>query len=301
MRHLINLLSTNTDEFNAILNRGIEHSKNRFLNTTLLKNKVIALLFEKASTRTRISFSVAIRELGGSDLELQSSSLQLSRGETIEDTTQVLARYVHGVMLRTYSHRNLELMAGLDQIPIINGLSDRHHPCQALADFLTIMQTGRDLSKTKIAFIGDPNNVFNSLALGSLHCGTTVALACPDGYDVRPGIRELMRKKNRPIQVFRDPTEAVKDADVVYTDVWSSMGQEDKADQRRFDFKNYSITEELMKRAPTDAMVMHCLPAHRGEEISGGIMDQYGDMIFQQAENRLHAQKAVLEWIYGSI
>lgn len=301
MRHLITLLSINTDNFNAIIERSIEHSKNRFLNPTLLKDKVIALLFEKASTRTRISFSVAIRELGGSDLELQSSSLQLSRGETIEDTTQVLARYLHGIMLRTYSHRNLELMADLNQIPIINGLSDRHHPCQALADFMTIRQTGRDLRKTKITFIGDPNNVFNSLALGSLHSGSSLALACPEGYNVRPGISELMRKKNQPIQVYRDPVDAVKNADVVYTDVWSSMGQEQNAEKRKADFKKYTISEQIMKHAPADAIVMHCLPAHRDEEISTGIMEKYSDIIFQQAENRLHAQKAALEWIYGGI
>ena len=301
MRHLINLLNLNEDEFFGILKRAREHAANRRLNPDVLRDKIIALIFEKSSTRTRISFSVAIRELGGSDLEMQAGSLQLGRGETIEDTTMVLGRYVHGVMIRTDSHRKLELMAGLDQVPIINGLSDRHHPCQALADFMTITETGRDLSKTRIAFIGEPNNVFNSLALGTLHCGSSLCVASPEGYEIRPGIQELLRKRNKTIDVFRNPFEAVRQADVIYTDVWISMGQEGEAGIRRKDFAPYSVNEALMKHAPADAIVMHCLPAHRGEEISGDVMDRHAATIFRQAENRLHVQKALLEWIYEAI
>lgn len=301
MRHLINLFNLNTDEFFAILKRGGEHAKNRRLNPAFLQDKTIALIFEKSSTRTRISFSVAIRELGGTDLELQAGSLQLGRGETIEDTTMVLGRYVHGVMIRTDSHRKLEIMASLDQIPVINGLSDRHHPCQALADFQTIQETGRDLAKTRIAFVGEPNNVFNSLALGSVHSGSSLCVACPPGYEIRPGIQDLLRKKNRNIELYHDPAEAVRHADVIYTDVWISMGQESEEAIRRRDFANYSVSEALMKHAPKEAIVLHCLPAHRGEEIASAVMDQHADIIFRQAENRLHVQKALLEWIYGGL
>jgi ornithine carbamoyltransferase len=301
MRHLINLLNLNQDEFFQILKRGREHAANRRLNPDVLRDKVIALIFEKSSTRTRISFSVAIRELGGSDLELQAGSLQLGRGETIEDTTRVLGRYVHAVMIRTDSHRKLELMAGLDELPIINGLSDRHHPCQALADCMTILETGRDLSKTRIAFIGEPNNVFNSLALASLHSGSSLCVACPEGYEIRPGIQELLRKRNKAVDVFRDPAQAVRNADVIYTDVWISMGQEGESEIRKKDFAGYSVSEALMKHAPSDAIVMHCLPAHRGEEITDEVMDRHAATIFRQAENRLHVQKAVLEWIFGAL
>ena len=298
MRHLINLLDINQEDFGNLLKRSLAHSQNRALNPEFLKDKIIALIFEKASTRTRISFAVGIRELGGSELELQAGSLQLGRGETIEDTTMVLGRYVHGVMIRTNEHRKLEVMAGLDQIPVINGLSDRHHPCQAMADYTTIIQTGRDLAKTRIAFIGEPNNVFNSLALGSLHCGASLSVASPEGYNVRPGIAELLRKRNQPIEVYRNPADAVRNADVIYTDVWISMGQEDETETRIKQFAPYSVTKELLKHAPSDAIVMHCLPAHRGQEISAEIMQEHSETIFRQSENRLHAQKAILEWLY---
>lgn len=299
MKHLLNLTNITKEEFYKLIYRGLEHKKDRFLNPIALKNKSIALLFEKASTRTRISFSVAIQELGGHYLVLHSNELQLGRGETIEDTTIVLSKYLDGIMIRTDSHSKIEKMASLNVIPIINGLSDLFHPCQALADYMTLVELGYDLSKIKIAFIGEPNNVFNSLVIGSLFSNTEVVIATPDGFTLHPKIKNLLKEKE--ITIVRNPKEAVKNSDVIYTDVWVSMGQEKEAEIRKKIFKPYSITKELLEFAPKHTIVMHCLPAHRGEEIADDVMNQYSEIIFRQAENRLHIQKAILEWIFNKI
>ncbi|MCB1168047.1 MAG: ornithine carbamoyltransferase [Leptospiraceae bacterium] len=301
MRHLLSLLDLSDEDFRKILARGIEHAGNRKLAPAALADRTVTLLFEKTSTRTRLSFSVAVMEMGGHLIALESQMLQVGRGESIEDTTEVLARYVDCVMVRTHSHRRLELMSGLNRIPVINGLSDRHHPCQGLADYMTIQEAGRDLKGLCIAFVGEPNNVFNSLALGALHSGSRIHLAAPDGYPIRPGIRDHLKKKNVHLEVFRDPAEAVKEADVIYTDTWVSMGQEEEAEERKAVFRPYRIDDELLSKARKDVMVMHCLPAHRGEEITDSVMDAHGPTIFKQAENRLHIQKAILEWIFGLI
>jgi len=298
MRHLLHLMNLNKDEFFTLLKRGIEFRKNRLLNPSALKNKSIALLFEKASTRTRISFSIAIQELGGHYLVLHANELQLGRGETIEDTTYVLSRYLHGIMIRTNSQKKIETMANLNVIPIINGLSDMFHPCQALADYMTLYDMGFSLNQIKLAFIGEPNNVFNSLALGSIFSGTKISIACPDGFDIHPRVKEILVEHKKEIEIFKDPKDAVKYADVIYTDVWVSMGQEKEAEIRKKIFQPYSINKNLLSFATKDVIVMHCLPAHRGEEITNEVMDQYSSVIFQQAENRLHIQKAILEWIY---
>jgi ornithine carbamoyltransferase len=301
MRHLLNLLDVDSDAFHRILDRGIEHAGNRKLAPEALRDKTVTLLFEKTSTRTRMSFSVAVMEMGGHLIALESRMLQTGRGESVEDTTEVLARYVDCVMVRTHSHRKLEVMAGLDRISIINGLSDRHHPCQGLADFMTLKERGMDLKKTCIAYIGEPNNVFNSLALGALQAGCRINLGAPEGYPVRPGIRDHLRKRNVRLEEFTDPAEAVKNADVVYTDTWVSMGQEEEAEERKAVFQPYQLDDKLMSQAPSHAIVMHCLPAHRGEEITDSVMDKHGETIFRQAENRLHIQKAILEWIFELI
>ncbi len=298
MRHLIHLMNLNQDEFFSLLKRGVEFKKNRLLNPNALKNKSIALLFEKASTRTRISFSIAIQELGGHYLVLHANELQLGRGETIEDTTNVLSRYLDGIMIRTDSQKKLEIMANLNVIPVINGLSDLFHPCQALADYMTLYDMGMDLSKLELAFIGEPNNVFNSLVLGSIFTQTKISIAAPEGFDIHPRVKEILKKFNKEVRIYKDPKEAVKNADVIYTDVWVSMGQEKEADIRKKIFQPYSVNLELLKYAPQHVIVMHCLPAHRGEEITNEVMDKFSSVIFQQAENRLHVQKAILEWIY---
>ena len=301
MRHLLNLLDLSQEDFFRILHRGIEHAKNRKLAPTALADKTVTLLFEKTSTRTRLSFSVAVMEMGGHLIALESQMLQVGRGESVEDTTEVLARYVDCVMVRTHSHRKLEVMSGLDRLPIINGLSDRHHPCQGLADYMTLLEAGLDLKNTTLAFVGEPNNVFNSLALGALHSGSRIHLAAPEGYPIRPGIRDHLQKKNVHLEVFQDPSAAVKDVDVIYTDTWVSMGQEEEAEERKAVFQPYRLDDELMTKARNDVMVMHCLPAHRGEEITDSVMDRHGPTIFKQAENRLHIQKAILEWIFELI
>lgn len=301
MRHLLHLMNLKQDEFFILLKRGIEFKNNRLLNPTALKNKSIALLFEKASTRTRISFSIAIQELGGHYLVLHANELQLGRGETIEDTTYVLSRYLDGIMIRTNSQKKLETMANLNVLPVINGLSDLYHPCQALADYMTIYDLGMPLDKIKIAFIGEPNNVFNSLVLGSIYTKTKIAIACPDGFDIHPIVKNIIKQYQKEIEIYKNPKEAVKNANVIYTDVWVSMGQEKEAEIRKKVFQPYSVNKDLLQYAPDDVIVMHCLPAHRGEEITDEVMEQFSHIIFQQAENRLHIQKAILEWIFGLI
>lgn len=280
------------------------HRADRHLAPHALKDKSIALLFEKSSTRTRLSFFMAVKELGGNVITLDAGDLQLGRGETIEDTTEVFARYLHGVMIRAYSHDSVEAMASMNRIPIINGLTDRHHPCQGLADYMTMEQyglSGRGETRPKIAFVGEGNNVFNSLALGAIHAGAEIRIASPEGYEASQEIRNTVKSLGGEVMQFNDPAEAVSGANVIYTDVWISMGQEKEAEERKKIFEPYSVTLPLLQYAAKDHIVMHCLPAHRGEEISAEVMDEYGNMIFDQAENRLHVQKAILEWVFELI
>jgi ornithine carbamoyltransferase len=273
--------------------RGQEHA--------LLKGKTLAMLFEKPSTRTRVSFEVGIWELGGYGLYLSTSDLQLGRGETIADTARVLSRYVHGIMARVFAHQTILDLVKYSSVPVINGLSDFTHPCQGLADLFTIYEKKGNLSGLKLAYIGDGNNVAHSLIYGCSRIGINISLACPKGYEPNPKVvtegREEARKKDKVVTVTNDPVEAVLGADIVYTDVWASMGKEKEHDERARLFKAYQVNAELVKRAKQDYLFMHCLPAHRGEEVTDEVADSKNSVIFDQAENRLHAQKALMALI----
>ena len=269
---------------------GIEHH--------LLKGKSLGMIFEKASTRTRVSFEVGMYELGGHPLFLSSKDLQIGRGEPIQDTARVLSRYLDGIMIRTFSQKGVETLAEVSSIPIINGLTDDEHPCQVLADLMTIREKKLILEGLKVAYIGDGNNMCNSLLVGCLTLGMHISIANPEGYKppayyVNKG-NELAIKNGVSFFMTKSPEEAVKDADVVITDVWASMGQEKEAAERMKSFKDYQVNKELMSLAKEDAIVLHCLPAHREEEITEEILEAHADTIFEEAENRLHAQKAIL-------
>lgn len=303
MRHLLSPSDISEKDFFKILDRAREHRNNRALTPAGLDRKTIALLFEKTSTRTRLSASVAITEMGGHSISLEAAQLQIGRGESLEDTVEVLARYVQGIMIRARDHRNLELMAGMNRIPVINGLSDLHHPCQIIADYMTMEQFGYNLhGGLRIAFIGEPNNVFNSLSVAASFAKATVTIASPRAYSqIHPSVAAELKDRSVGLQQFTDPAGAVRDAQVVYTDTWVSMGQEAEQEKRKLDFADYCVTMDLLKLAAPGHLVLHCLPAHRGEEITAEVMEVHRSSIFEQAENRLHAQKAILEWIFGMI
>ena len=261
-----------------------------------LAGKNLAMIFEKASTRTRISFEVGMYELGGQGIFLSPSETQIGRGEPVRDTARVLERYVDAVMIRTYSQDVVEELAKWVRIPVINGLSDLYHPCQILADLFTIQEYKGDFKGKKIAYIGDGNNVANSWIEAAILLGLTFSLATPKGYEPEKTLF-TEAEKSKTFFYSTDPFEAVKGADVIYTDVWVSMGQEKEQKKRKKAFAQYRIDDKLLKNAKKDVMVMHCLPAYRGQEITDQVFEKYSDMIFTQAENRLHAQKALLEWL----
>ena len=269
---------------------GIEHH--------LLKGKSLGMIFEKASTRTRVSFEVGMYQLGGHPLFLSSKDLQIGRGEPIQDTARVLSRYLDGIMIRTFSQKGIETLAECSSIPIINGLTDDEHPCQVLADLMTIREKKLILEGLKVAYIGDGNNMCNSLIIGCLTLGMNIAIANPIGYKppkyyIEKGI-ELANENKVSFEMTENPAEAIKNADIIITDVWASMGQEDEVKKRQVAFKGYQVNSKVMKLANDDAIVLHCLPAHREEEITEEIFEAHADIIFEEAENRLHAQKAVL-------
>lgn len=264
-----------------------------------LKGKSLGMIFEKSSTRTRVSFEVGMYQLGGQALFLSSNDLQLGRGEPIADTAKTLSRYLDGIMIRTFAQATVEELARHASIPVINGLSDLHHPCQALADLFTIREKRGKLKGLKFAYVGDGNNMAHSLIEACVKMGIHVSLACPPGYEPDAGIMREARlvadRNNCQLRLRNNPDKAVQDADIVYTDVWASMGQEKEHALRLSAFQGYQVNAALMKRAASNAVVMHCLPAHRGEEIAGNIIDGPQSIIFDQAENRLHTQKALLE------
>ncbi|MFC5558344.1 ornithine carbamoyltransferase [Ureibacillus thermophilus] len=264
----------------------------------LLDGKVLGMIFEKNSTRTRISFEVGMHQLGGKAIFLHARDMQLGRGEPISDTGLVLSGYLDGVMIRANSHKMVEELAEYATIPVINGLTDLYHPCQALADLETIVENKGTLRGLKTAYVGDGNNVAHSLVVASAHVGMNIVVATPKGYEPNAEIMKkaqaIAEKNGSTITITKDPVEAVKDADVVYTDVWTSMGQEEEAAQRLKDFQGYQINDELVAHAKPDFMFMHCLPAHREEEVATSVIDGPNSYVFEQAENRLHAQKAVL-------
>jgi ornithine carbamoyltransferase len=269
-----------------------------------LRGRTLAMIFQKPSTRTRVSFEAGMYQLGGHALNLGASDIQLRRGETVADTARVLSRYVDGIMARVFSHEDLVEMSRYATIPVINGLSDLSHPVQALADFLTLLERRGRLEGAKVAYVGDGNNVCHSLMLAAVKLGVSISVAAPAGYEPSPLIVERAARDARqlgtPVPVVtREPMEAVKGADAVYTDVWTSMGQEAEAAARVKAFQGYMVTGAMMAAAAPDAVFMHCLPAHRGEEVSAEVMDGPRSIVFDQAENRLHTQKAVLILLMG--
>jgi len=264
-----------------------------------LVGRTLGLFFEKTSTRTRVSFEVAMAQLGGHSIFLSKEEIQLHRGETIADTARVLSRYLDGLVIRTYTHHTIEEWARHATIPMINGLSDLHHPCQALGDLLTVFEKKGRNSGLRLAYIGDGNNVANSLIEGAVQLGINLSLACPKGYEPDKDVMDFAKQKSKKtgslIQVVQEPEIAAKGADILYTDVWTSMGQESEAEIRRKTFEGYQISRSLLKLAKPSVLVMHCLPAHRGEEITEEVIESPQAVVWDQAENRLHIQKAILE------
>lgn len=270
-----------------------------------LRGKMIALIFEKPSTRTRVSFEVAIESAGGHALTLSSSELQLGRGETIEDTGRVLSRYVQAIVLRTFEQERLEVLAGAASVPVVNALSDFEHPCQCLADLLTIREMKGDLAGRTLTYLGDGNNVTHSLLLGGAAAGMRVRTATPPGFEPIPQVvqraREIARRTGGAVEILNDPLAASEGADVLYTDVWASMGQEAEADERALIFPAYQLDQRKVSLAQDDVTVLHCLPAHRGQEITDEVIDGPHSAVWDQAENRMHTQKALLLWLLSAV
>lgn len=264
-----------------------------------LAGKTLAMIFAKSSTRTRVSFEVGAYQLGGHALFLSSQDIQLGRGETIPDTARVLSRYVDGIMIRTFAHSDVEELARHATVPVINGLTDLLHPCQVLADLMTAEEEfGSDLAALRVAWVGDGNNMANSWLNAARVIGFELRLACPEGYEPDREIFESARAASR-VELYSDLASAIEGADVVSTDVWASMGQEEEAEERRRAFTGYTVTEELMSRAAPGAIFLHCLPAHRGEEVVDGVIDGPRSRVWDEAENRLHVQKALLVMLVG--
>lgn len=300
MKHLLKLADLDKGDILDILNladqlkyenqHGIEHHH--------LKGKTLGMIFQKSSTRTRVSFETGMYQLGGQALFLSNRDLQIGRGEPVQDTARVLSRYLDGIMIRTFAQKEVEDLAEYGSIPIINGLTDYCHPCQVLADLMTIREYKKSFDGLKFCFIGDGNNMANSLIVGAISMGMECAIACPKDYQPDAQIM-AWAKENGTFTCSEDILACAKDADVVYTDVWASMGQEEEKAQREKIFKNYQINDEVMAAAKPDAMVLHCLPAHREEEITAKVFEAHANEIFDEAENRLHAQKAVLVKLLG--
>ena len=297
-KDLLKLLDLTREDITKILDVAdqMKYNQKHGLPHDCLKGKTLAMIFEKNSTRTRVSFEVGVYQMGGHALFLSGKESQIGRGEPIADTARVLSRYCDGIMIRTYAQAEVEELAKYATIPVINGLTDFAHPCQVLADLMTVREKMTRLEGLKLCFIGDGNNMANSLIVGGLKCGMDVSVACPEGYDPDPRVLDFAKSvTDAKFTLCRDPKEAIADADVVITDVWASMGQEEEAQKRRMAFEGvYQVNDTLMKLAHPGAMVQHCLPAHRGEEITAEVFEAHADEIFEEAENRLHAQKAVM-------
>lgn len=296
-RDFLRLSDLSREEIEFLIERAIQLKSNKTLLSCPLIGKSVGLLFDKASTRTRISFQTGIYQLGAQAIYINANELQLGRGETIEDTAEVLSRYLSAIVIRTYSHQTIERFAAKASIPVINGLTALHHPCQALADMMTIKEKRGKLKDIRVAYIGDGNNVANSLIEASLLTGIDLTLACPRGYEPDSRVYENARSGGADVNIVTTPEKAVKDADVVYTDVWVSMGQEKELNRKEKAFKGYQVNKRLLSFAKSDAIVMHCLPAHRGKEITDDVIDSLQSVVFDQAENRLHTQKALLEML----
>ncbi len=296
MKHFLKLLDCTTEEIVGMLNLAdqLKYELKHGIPHRHLEGKSLGMIFEKASTRTRVSFEVGMYQLGGHPLFLSSKDLQIGRGEPVQDTARVLSRFLDGIMIRTFEQAEVEALAEYGSIPVINGLTDFCHPCQIMADLMTIREFKGKLEGLKMCFIGDGNNMMNSLIVGALKTRMSIDVACPEGYEPPKEILDFAAEYGDLFHMYRNPMDAAKDADVVITDVWASMGQEEEAKKRALAFEGYQINKELMSAAKSDAMVLHCLPAHRGEEITADVFEEHAAEIFEEAENRLHAQKAVL-------
>ena len=297
MRHFLTIPDFTRAELETLLALAESMRAGRYAGRPL-KGKALAMVFLKSSTRTRVSFEVGCYQLGGHAIFLSPRDAQLGRGEPIEDTARVLSRYVQGIMIRTFSHQDVTAMAAVATVPVINGLTDLHHPCQVLADVLTMRQHLGGHQGKVVAWVGDGNNMANSWIDAARQLGFSLRLACPEGYDPDPSL--LARaQRDADVRLVRDPREAVAGADVVNTDVWASMGQEEEHDQRAAAFREYRVDASLMQRAATGAIFLHCLPAHRGEEVTADVIDGPQSRVWDEAENRLHIQKAIMAVLMG--
>ncbi len=295
--HFTRIWDLEKEEILSLIERAIEIKKNGGSEKEF-SGKILGLIFEKPSTRTRVSFEAAMMRLGGNTIFLPTQNLQLSRGEPIKDTARVLSRYLHALVLRTYSQATIEEFAKYSQIPIINGLSDRFHPCQILSDFMTILESGKDPFKTGVVWIGDGNNMANSWIELAAILGFPLIIACPEGFDPDKEVLEQAKKRfSAKIEVLRDPKKAIKGAEIINTDVWTSMGQEEEEELRKKAFKEFQLNKELLSLAHPEAIVLHCLPAHRGEEITEDVLEGPNSVVWDQAENKMWLHMALLEYL----
>ncbi len=305
MKHFLSIADVTADELWALLYlaRELKAEWQAGGNQPILKGKVLGMIFQKPSLRTRVSFEMGMVHLGGAAMYLSPNEIQLGQRESVADVARVLSRYVHGLMARVFAHRDVEQLAAYSSVPVINGLSDYSHPCQALADIFTVWEKFGELKGRKLVFVGDGNNVANSLLFICSRLGMDVTVASPPGYEPHPAVVRLARQfaaeSGSRVEIGNVPAEAVRDADVIYTDVWASMGQEAEAEVRKARFVGFQVNEALVARARPEVLVMHCLPAHRGEEITDDVADGPQSVLFDQAENRMHAQKAVLVTLLG--
>lgn len=301
-KHLLKLLDYTPEEIIEILDLAdqLKYEKKHNIDHSWLKGKSIGLIFQKSSTRTRVSFETGIYQLGGQPLFLSSRDLQIGRGEPVQDTARVLSRYLDGIMIRTFDQKEVEDLAKFGSVPVINGLTDQYHPCQVLADLMTIREKHGVLKGLKLAYIGDGDNMANSLIVGGLKTGMKVSVATPKGYEPLQEVLDFA-KDDPEFELVHDPAAALKDADVVITDTWASMGMEDEKEKRMHDFQGFTLDDTLFANAKEGAMVLHCLPAYRGQEITEKVFEDHADEIFEEAENRLHAQKAVMVKLIGKV
>lgn len=301
MKHLLKMLDLSKEEILDILNLAdqLKYENKNGIEHHILKGKTLGMIFQKSSTRTRVSFETGMYQLGGQALFLSNRDLQIGRGEPVQDTARVLSRYLDGIMIRTFEQKEVEDLAKYGSIPIINGLTDFCHPCQVLADLMTIREFKGRFEGLKMCYIGDGNNMANSLIVGGLKVGMEVSIACPNDYQPAAEVLEFAKGYGDKFSMTDVPLEAAKDADVLFTDVWTSMGEEAETEKRKIAFKGYQINDDIMAVAKADAMVQHCLPAHREEEITEKVFEAHANEIFEEAENRLHAQKAVMVKVMG--
>jgi ornithine carbamoyltransferase len=305
MEHFLSIAALATDELWGLLKlaRELKAEWQAGGNEPILQGKVLGMVFEKPSLRTRVSFEVAMLHLGGSALYLSPAEIQLGKRESVADVARVLSRYVQGIMARVFAHRHIEQLAAYADVPVINGLSDFNHPCQALGDLFTAWEKLGTLEGRKLVFVGDGNNVANSLLFACTKLGMDVTVASPPGYEPHPGVVQLAlsfaSESGSRVEIGNIPAQAIEGADVIYTDVWASMGQEAEAEERQARFVGFQVNEDLVARAKPEVLVMHCLPAHRGQEITDAVADGPNSVLFDEAENRLHAQKAILARLMG--